>query len=109
VEQISLSPPKQKRSAKSKKTLLKKGLPASCYAYVPDPNKPETWKLPYRKVDGSIDKDHLKAAVAALSPGGYRGRKVRIPEEDLLEVKRKLYKAYIEIGVPEDKIPAGLK
>jgi hypothetical protein len=76
-----------------------------CFAYVPDPTQPSTWKLPYRKPDGSVDEKRLGAAVAAISPGGYRGRRVEIPPEHLPEVKRRLAEAYEEIGKP---IPEGL-
>lgn len=44
----------------------KKNLPAICFAYVPDSNKPSTWKLRYRNPDGTVDEKHLYAAVASL-------------------------------------------
>lgn len=101
----------RKRAAKKeeKKVYTKKGLPAVCFAYVPDETKPSTWKLRYRNPDGTVSPTHLAAAVAALSPGGFRGKRVEIPPEHLAEVKRKLYEAYKEIGTPEDKIPPGIK
>ena len=87
----------------------KRGLPASCFAYVPDPDKPSTWKLRYRNKDGSVSPSHLSAAVAALSPGGFRGRRVEIPPEAFPKVKEALYNAYLELGCAEEKIPPGIK
>ncbi|RKY69843.1 MAG: hypothetical protein DRQ24_10255 [Candidatus Latescibacterota bacterium] len=108
AEQVGSKIRKEKEKAKAKEK-TKKGLPAICFAYVPDPDKSNTWKLRYRNPDGSVDVNHLSAAVAALSPGGFRGRRVRIPPEHLPEVKKKLLEAYKEIGTPEDKIPPGIK
>jgi len=98
-----------KKARSSKKEVKKKSLPATCFAYVPDPNKPSTWKLRYRNPDGSVSPSHLAGAVAALSPGGFRGKKVNIPEKDLPKVKETLLNAYFEIGTPEKNIPPGIK
>ncbi|RKX62366.1 MAG: hypothetical protein DRP41_07380 [Thermodesulfobacteriota bacterium] len=98
-----------KKARSSKKEVKKKSLPATCFAYVPDPNKPSTWKLRYRNPDGSVSPSHLAGAVAALSPGGFRGKKVNIPEKDLPKVKETLLSAYFEIGTPEKNIPPGIK
>ena len=62
-------------------------LKASDYAYVPDPDKPSTWKL---RID---DARHVAGAVAALGPG-YRGQKVDIPAEHLDAVKAKVNAAH---------------
>ncbi len=101
---------KKKSNDKQKKAAsTKKGLPAICFAYIPDETKPSTWRLRYRNPDGSVSPSHLAGAVAALSPGGFRGKRVEIPPEHLPEVKKKLLEAYKEIGTPEDKIPPGIK
>lgn len=84
----------------------KQNLPAICFAYVPDPSKPSTWKLRYRNPDGTVDKGRLYAAVASLSPGGFRGKRVKIPAKDLPEVKSRLRHAYEEI---EKEVPQGLQ
>lgn len=70
--------------------------PAEAYAYVPDPEKPSTWKLrlwedPEKKVTAS----QVGAAVAALGKG-FRGNKVDIPSEDLGKVKSKIREAWQE-------------
>jgi len=109
LSQIKLKPKSKKSENKKNSTPLKKGLPAICFAYVPDETKPSTWKLRYRNPDGSVSPSHLAGAVAALSPGGFRGRRVEIPPEDLPEVKKKLLHAHREIGTPEDQIPPGIK
>ncbi|MBM3476060.1 MAG: type I restriction enzyme HsdR N-terminal domain-containing protein [Armatimonadetes bacterium] len=83
----------------------KSGRGPECHAYVGDPSRKSTWKLPYRLADGSIDVPRLEAATAALSPGGHRGRPVELPTEALAEVRRKLREAYEELGRP---VPAGL-
>lgn len=96
----------RKTSVQEKHKKKKRQLPASCFAYVPDPDKPTTWKLRYRNPDGSVDEKHLYAAVASLSPGGFRGRRVEIPDEHLPQVKEKLRQAYAELG---KEIPQGLQ
>lgn len=49
--------------------------PASDFAYVPDPEKPSTWKLPI------FNMHHVGGALAAMT-SDYRGNPVEIPEED---------------------------
>lgn len=94
--------------AKGGKTEGGEVFPASDYAYVPDPEKPSTWKLrltatPGGKPDSSI----VGAALAALGPG-YRGNKVEIPEADLASVKTKVRDAWKELH-PDQEIPQVLK
>ena len=58
-------------------------LPASCFAYAPDTQRPASWKLPYRLADGRVDPKRLPKAIQALLTT-YRGAKVGgIPESDL--------------------------
>ena len=66
--------------------------PASDFAYVPDPTKPSTWKLPI------FDASHAAAAKAALSSGGFRGNRVQIPSADLPGVRRKVNAANEKFG-----------
>lgn len=83
----------------------KETLSAKDYAYVPDPDKPSTWKL---RID---DAAHVSAACAALSPGGFRGNRVRIPKEDLPAVKRKLRAAWKKFypGKDPDDMPMSIR
>jgi len=84
-------------------------LPAKCFAWVGDPEAPETWKLPYLNPDGSVDETHLAAAAAALSPGGFRGQKVDLPTEAVAGVKAKLRAAYGKLGKKGEEIPGQLR
>ena len=71
-----------------------KDFPASDYAYVPDPDKPSTWKLRMTSEPGGPpDPRILGAAAAALGPG-FRGNRVEIPRDALPAVKRKLRAAW---------------
>ena len=80
--------------AKGGKTEDGKVFPASDYAYVPDPEKPSTWKLRLTATPGGEpDARIVGAALAALGPG-YRGNKVEIPEADLAGVKNKVRSAW---------------
>jgi hypothetical protein len=79
------------------KTENGKRYPARAFAYVPDPEKPSTWKL--RMWDTPTKKEtpeQIGRAVAALSPKGFRGNRVKIPREDMLEVKRKVRQAWMK-------------
>jgi hypothetical protein len=71
---------------KAEKTEGGKEFPAKDYAYVPDPEKPSTWKLRLTsEPGGEPDPRIIGAAIAALGEG-FRGQKVQIPEEDLSAV-----------------------
>lgn len=78
------------------KELTKEGLPKEAFAIVEDPDNPETWKLPHHTkailrsrgrldLEKTVDWDRMPAAVAALSPGGYRGERVKAPAEDIIK------------------------
>lgn len=75
-------------------------LPPSAYAYIPDPQKPSTWKL---RID---DKAHVAGAVAAIGPKGFRGQKVSVPAADLPGVKKKIRAAWLKFN--PDKTEKGL-
>lgn len=74
----------------------------SCFAYVGDLRDKQTWIMPYRNPDGSVDTKRIGHAVNfLLSPGGYRGQKAtrqRIPEAATLLCALRLARAYKEIG-----------
>lgn len=94
--------------AKGGKTEGGEVFPASDYAYVPDPEKPSTWKLRLTSTPGGKpDSRIVGAALAALGPG-YRGNKVEIPEADLASVKSKVRAAWKELH-PDQEIPQVLK
>jgi hypothetical protein len=88
----------------------KEGLPKEAFAIVGDPDDPDTWKLPHhtkaisRAIQGrldlekTVDWDRMPAAVAALSPGGYRGERVRASAEEVIKAARHLARHYEKAG-----------
>jgi hypothetical protein len=77
-------------------------IPSRCFAYVGDPSKTSTWKLPYLLADGSTDLKRLPKAIQSLS-SNYRGAKVGgIPDEAIPHVFRRLAAA----ATAEGKMPA---
>lgn len=60
--------------------------PAEDFAYVPDPEKPSTWKLPI------FDKTHVQNALARLS-------QTQLPDSDRPAVERKIKAAAEKFGV----------
>jgi hypothetical protein len=99
---------KVKEALEKEKT--KEGLPKDAFAVVGDPHDPGTWKLPhhtraiFRALQGrldivkTVDWDRMPAAVAALSPGGYRGERVHASEEDIIKAARHLASHYEAAG-----------
>lgn len=86
--------------------------PASAYAYVPDPEKPSTWKLRlWETPEKKETPRQVGMAVAALGPGGFRGNRVQIPSEDLPKVKAKVRAAWKKVNPDksEDEMPQVLK
>ena len=88
------------------------GLPKEAFAIVRDPEDPETWKLPHHKrsilralrgrldIEKTVDWERMPAAVAALSPGGYRGQRVEASPEEILQAARHLAGHYRKAGKP---------
>ncbi|MGQ9573426.1 MAG: hypothetical protein ACUVV3_09675 [Dehalococcoidia bacterium] len=86
--------------------LRKEGLPAQAFAIVGDANDPDTWKLPHHTrailralrgrldIERTVDWPRMAAAVAALSPGGYRGRRVEATPEQIEAAARHLASHY---------------
>ena len=73
-------------------------LPAQCFAYVGDANRPASWKLPFMLEDGSIDARRLPKAIQAIL-SNYRGAKVRsVPEKAIPDVLRRLASAAEQLG-----------
>jgi hypothetical protein len=90
----------------------KEGLPKEAFAIVGDPEDPETWKLPHHKrsifralqgrldIEQTVDWERMPAAVAALSPGGYRGQRVDASPEQILQAAKHLATHYRKAGKP---------
>lgn len=98
----------------------KEGLPMEAYAIVGDPEEPETWKLPHHTksifralrgkldIEKTVDWDRMPAAVAALSPGGYRGQRVEASPEQILKAAKHLAGHYRKADKPLPDILAAL-
>jgi hypothetical protein len=90
----------------------KDGLPKEAFAIVGDPKDPDTWKLPHHKrsiyrslrgkldIEKTVDWERMPAAVAALSPGGYRGQRVDAGPEQILGAARHLAEHYRQADKP---------
>lgn len=97
------------------KTVDGVALPAGAFAYVPDSEKPSTWKLPLftsaASVPDSPDAARVGAAAAALGPRGYRGRKLDIPASDRPQVIRRVRAAWLRAHPDKgsDDLPEILK
>jgi len=100
---------KVKEAVEKEKT--KEGLPREAFAIADDPNNPETWKLPHHTkgilrarsrldVEKTVDWDRMPAAVAALSPGGHRGERVKASPEDIIKAARHLAAHYAAANKP---------
>jgi hypothetical protein len=73
---------------KGKTPRQREGLPCQAFAIAGDKDDTSTWKLPHHTrsiwralrggldLEKTVDWNRMNAAVAALSPGGYRGRQV---------------------------------
>ena len=87
--------------------------PKSAYLYTPDPESPSTWKLRYKNFfDGKLklDPEQLGKAVAAFSPGGFRGQQVELPEKDRKAVLKKIRSIYKnQLKVKEADMPETLR
>jgi len=82
--------------------------PKAAYLYVPDPQKPSTWKLRiWEDIDGlkKVTRSQLGRVAAALSPGGFRGQKVDIPTRDIKRVKDRLQELYANLKVKKEDMP----
>lgn len=71
---------------------------ASCFAYVGDPNRSTSWKLPYLLQNGTPDPKRLPKAISAVT-ANYRGVKVKdIPEQAIIGVLKRLAEAAEKLG-----------
>lgn len=82
-----------------------KQYPPSAYLYVPDPDKPSTWKLRiWEDPEKKITVAQLGRAAAALGPG-FRGNQVELEPDERRAAARKLIRLYREQGVEDEEIP----
>ena len=90
----------------------KEGLPEEAFAIVGDPEDTETWKLPHHNksifralrgkldIEKTVDWERMPAAVAALSPAGYRGQRVDASPGEILSAARHLADHYRKANRP---------
>jgi len=90
----------------------KESLPKEAFAIVGDSEDTETWKLPHHQksifralrgkldIEKTVDWERMPAAVAALSPGGYRGQRVDANPEQILQAAKHLAAHYRKAGKP---------
>jgi hypothetical protein len=80
--------------------------PAEAYAYVPDVEKPDTWKLRmWESPEAKATVAQLGRAAAALSPGGFRGQQAQIPAEHMAAVTARIRAEYKRLGVKPEEMP----
>ena len=83
--------------------------PSVAYLYVPDPNKPSTWKIRiWETPEKEVTIAQLGRATIAISKG-FRGKKAKIPSDAVIEVKSKLESLYKKEGVKVEDVPEVLK
>ena len=83
--------------------------PSNAYACVPEENKPETWSLRMMETpEAGVTRKQLVKTSAFLSPGGYKGEKIKIPADLLPGAKLKLREAFYDMGVPLEDMPRWL-
>ena len=90
----------------------REGLPGEAFAIVGNPEDSETWKLPHHKksifralrgkldIEKTVDWDLMPAAVAALSPRGYRGQRIDASPEEILLAAKHLAEHYRKASRP---------
>ncbi len=98
----------------------KENLPGEAFAIVGNLEDPETWKLPHHKrsifralkgsldIEKTVDWEQIPAAVAALSPRGYRGRRVEASPGEILQAAKHLAEHYHKANKPLPDILAAL-
>lgn len=77
--------------------------PAGAYAYVPDPEKPSTWKLRLEETPGKLTVAQIGRAITALQPGGFRGQKVDIPAGDKAGIISKINTAIGKVTADDEQ------
>lgn len=107
IAALEISERKEEKAARKRENGI--DYPARDFAFVPDPLAPSTWKLRLTETPGKVTAAQLGRAAAALSPGGFRGNRVQIPDTALASVKRRIRAEYRRLGVPEGQIPNTVK
>ena len=86
-----------------------KKYPKEAYLYVPEADKPSSWKLRiWETPESKVTRSQLGRAAAALSEGGFRGQKIDLPTDEVKAVKNKLISLYKKDGAEKEEIPSYL-
>ncbi len=95
-------------NVKEELSKTKEGLPKEAFAIAGDPEEPDTWTLPHHQknifrvlrgkldIEKTVDWERMPAAVAALSPRGYRGQRADTSPEQILQAAKHLSVHYRE-------------
>jgi len=105
------NPPEYKELGEGEKASKTEGgesFSASDYAYVPEPDKPSTWKIRLTESPGKMTVAQVARAITALQPGGFRGNEAQIPAGDRAGVKSKISAAIGKIPGADDTQKKGL-
>ncbi len=96
--------------------MIKDSLPREAYVIEGKAGDTNLWKLPHHtrsitralrvghasrlSIEDTVDWDRMAAAVAALSPGGYRGQRVKASAEEIIAAAKHLAAHYRHAGKP---------
>lgn len=83
--------------------------PAKDYAYVPDPQRPATWRLRLTEAPGKISLRMLARAAAAIARRSIDGVPLDIPPAAMASVRRRIRQEYRKLGVPDNQIPQSVR
>lgn len=119
IQQFSAAMASMIDNAELTKALLKiagktedgKTFPVSDYAFVPDKEKPSTWKLRLTSTPGGKPDPHIVGAAVAALGAGFRGNKVQLPSDAKAGVIRRVRAAWLQANPNKgkDALPSILK
>ena len=107
-------------TTREKQDKEKEGLPEEAFAVVGSSDDPDTWKLPHHKknifralrgkldIEKTVDWEGMPAVAAALSPIGYRRKRVDASPEEILTAAKHLAEHYRKAGKSLPDILAAL-
>lgn len=100
-----------KEIGKASKTERGEKFPSGDYAYVPDPEKPSTWKLRLTETPGGGPSARIVGMAVAALGEGFRGQKAQIPAKDRAKVVARVRAAWLKANKNkgEKDLPAVLK
>lgn len=73
------------------------------YAVVPDAEKPSTWKLRLAETPGKRTVAQIARAITAMQPGGFRGNRVQLSDEDKSQAMSRIRSAINSVDAEDDQ------